>query len=196
MKNVAILNGTVTREFVFCYTKGKENFYRAFLSVQRLSGTYDTIPILASDNIVSMGKFWGGKRVCVIGSVRAYSTYDKKTKVFVEADRIVEIEEQDKNEVRVEGHVTKPPKLRETLKGSKVSDVIIGVNYLYRKTDFIPCILWGKNAVEAEKLEVGTKVKLSGRLQSRKYNKKISEQMEEERTVYEVSVARAEYGEG
>ena len=101
-------------------------------------------------------------------------------------------EREDENEICLDGYICKPPVYRETPFGREISDLLIAVNRSYGKSDYIPCICWGRNARFANGLEVGTKLKAQGRIQSREYVKRLSETESETRTAFEVSIARLE----
>ena len=197
MNNLVKLTGMIISEPVYDHESNGEKFYRAFLEVKRLSDTEDVIPLLISERGFDLDDIVG-KKVDVVGQFRSHNWHDGEKKrlllnVFVtelyDSDR-----EEDTNGIVLDGYVTKEPVYRETPKGREITDMLLAVNRSYGKTDYIPCICWGRNAVYASGLPVGAHLKLTGRIQSRKYTKRYLDGTEEERTAYEVSVSKIEEG--
>lgn len=195
MNNLVKLTGMIISEPVFDHESNGEKFYRAFLEVKRLSDTEDVIPLLISERGFDLDDIVG-KRVDVVGQFRSHNWHDGEKKrlllnVFVtelyDSDR-----EEDANGIVLDGYVTKEPIYRETPKGREIADILFAVNRDYNKSDYIPCIVWGRNAVYASELPVGTHLKLTGRIQSRNYTKRYPNGTEESRTAYEVSVSKIE----
>lgn len=182
-----------------------ENFYGFLLSCSRKSTEKDTLPIIVSDRLVEIKDLQVGKKISVKGQVRTFNKHisDDKRKllIMVFARDIWEIEEESKsapefnNNVKLSGYICKPPVYRVTPKGREIADVLIAVNRTYGKADYIPCITWGRNARFAGNLDVGTRIDIEGRLQSREYTKKFDDGTEEIRTAYEISVSRIEESE-
>lgn len=98
----------------------------------------------------------------------------------------------DKNCITINGYVCKEPNYRKTPLGREITDMLIAVNRDYGKSDYIPCIAWGRNARFAGGFKIGTRVKLIGRIQSREYDKKISDTEFEKKVAYEVSVSKCD----
>lgn len=195
MNNLVKLTGMIISEPVFDHESNGEKFYRAFLEVKRLSDTEDVIPLLISERGFDLDDIVG-KKVDVVGQFRSHNWHDGEKKrlllnVFVtelyDSDR-----EEDTNGIVLDGYVTKEPVYRETPKGREITDMLLAVNRSYGKSDYIPCIVWGRNAVYASGLPVGTHLKLAGRIQSRNYTKRYPNGTEESRTAYEVSVSKIE----
>lgn len=182
-----------------------ENFYGFRLSCSRKSTEKDMLPIIVSDRLVEIKNLQVGKKISVKGQVRTFNKHisDDKRKllIMVFARDVREVEEESEsapefnNNVKLSGYICKPPVYRVTPKGREIADVLIAVNRTYGKADYIPCITWGRNARYAGNLDVGTRIDVEGRLQSREYTKKLDDGTEEIRTAYEISVSRIEESE-
>lgn len=182
-----------------------ENFYGFRLSCSRKSTEKDMLPIIVSDRLVEIKDLQVGKKISVKGQVRTFNKHisDDKRKllIMVFARDVWEVEEESEsapefnNNVKLSGYICKPPVYRVTPKGREIADVLIAVNRTYGKSDYIPCITWGRNARYTGNLDVGTRVDVEGRLQSREYTKKLDDGTEEIRTAYEISVSRIEESE-
>ena len=182
-----------------------ENFYGFRLSCSRKSTEKDMLPIIVSDRLVEIKDLQVDKRISVKGQVRTFNKHisDDKRKllIMVFARDVREVEEESEsapefnNNVKLSGYICKPPVYRVTPKGREIADVLIAVNRTYGKSDYIPCIAWGRNARYTGNLDVGTRVDVEGRLQSREYTKKLDDGTEEIRTAYEISVSRIEESE-
>lgn len=182
-----------------------ENFYGFRLSCSRKSTEKDMLPIIVSDRLVEIKDLQAGKKISVKGQVRTFNKHisDDKRKllIMVFARDVREVEEESEsapefnNNVKLSGYICKPPVYRVTPKGREIADVLIAVNRMYGKADYIPCITWGRNARYAGNLDVGTRIDVEGRLQSREYTKKLDDGTEEIRTAYEISVSRIEESE-
>lgn len=182
-----------------------ENFYGFRLSCSRKSTEKDMLPIIVSDRLVEIKDLQVDKRISVKGQARTFNKHisDDKRKllIMVFARDVREVEEESEsapefnNNVKLSGYICKPPVYRVTPKGREIADVLIAVNRTYGKSDYIPCITWGRNARYTGNLDVGTRVDVEGRLQSREYTKKLDDGTEEIRTAYEISVSRIEESE-
>lgn len=195
MNNLVKLTGMIISEPVYDHESNGEKFYRAFLEVKRLSDTEDVIPLLISERGFDLDDIVG-KRVDVVGQFRSHNWHDGEKKRLILNVFVTELydsdSEEDANEIILDGYVTKEPVYRETPKGREIADMLLAVNRDYNKSDYIPCIAWGRNAVYASELPIGTHLKITGRIQSRKYIKRYLDGAEEERTAYEVSVSKIE----
>lgn len=193
------LRGKIVNDFIISHKTFKEVFYKATLEVSRLSGDVDYINIVISERDLKKKKYVIGDLVEVIGEIRSYNYYDEKLdkrkliiSVFVkeikEIDSSVLENKADTNKVHLTGFVCKKPIYRTTPFGREITDLLIAVNRLYGKSDYLPCVTWGRNARYAENFNIGDTVELTGRMQSRRYNKVNSDGVEEEKVAYEVSV--------
>lgn len=183
-------------EFVYDHTAYDERFYSSFVHSQRRSGTVDDIPVIASEYLVKKDDL-DGKYVEIDGEFRSMNMeVEGKSKLilqlFVKNIRIVKTKESadDENEIILDGFLVKNPIYRVTPNGRQIADMMIAVNRPFGRSDYIPCICWGKSAKWAENLEVGTEIFVQGRIQSREYIKRLSEDESEIRTAYEVSIGR------
>lgn len=175
MKNQVTISGKVT-SINFSHELLGEKFYLVNICVERLSGSTDDIPAMVSDRLIHFEESYVGKYVTVSGQFRSYNQkYDegkKKLVLFVFAEEIMFGEQFDSsNTVSLDGYICKQPTFRQTPFGRQISDVLIAVNRSYGKSDYIPCIIWGRNARFASSLNVGDVVHVFGRIQSREYLK-------------------------
>lgn len=194
--NISII-GYVEGDPVFSHRVMDEDFYKFMVKVPRLSSAQDLLPVTISEKLMDE---WlqDGVKVKVTGQLRSYNKYsDTGTHlvltVFVkEIDRAQIGGEENPNEIFVNGFICKPPVYRKTPFGREITDLIVAVNRAFNRSDYIPAIAWGRNAVYAEKLQVGTNIQIWGRLQSREYVKRISETETQTRTAYELSITKME----
>ena len=206
--NYLTLVGKVTGEKKFSHEIYGERFYVFNLTIPRLSGISDIIPITISERLFEDGMLEEGKKLLVKGQFRSYNSYEgernrliltvfaKDVKVLEENEEETENEFAKKdvvtNEVVLTGYICKKPIYRQTPFGREIADILLAVNRAYNKSDYIPCIAWGRNARFCQELEVGTEVKVVGRVQSRNYEKKHEDGTIEKRVAYEVSVGSLE----
>ncbi len=197
--NQVTIAGTIASEFTLSHDIFGENFYTANLSVERLSGTYDTVPIMVSERLFDVHHDCTERPVEIFGQLRTYNQHEgNKSKlvlsVFAREIKIIDElpDSSHTNSISLDGYLCKDPVYRKTPLGREIADLHLAVNRPYGKSDYIPCICWGRNAMFAESLKVGDHIRLSGRIQSREYQKRISEDEAETRTAYEVSVSRME----
>ncbi len=194
--NMVKIVGKITEPFVFDHEVHGEKFYSTKISTERLSGVCDIIPMIAPE---WFAKPYGGdvtrKTVAVEGQFRSFNKHSEsgsKLILYIFVWKMVEADRSHENSISLDGYICKPPVFRETPHGREICDFLLAVNRPKWKTDYIPCICWGRNAVFASGLEVGAHIKITGRLQSREYAKRISETGTEIRTAYEVSIASME----
>lgn len=196
--NVVYLTGRVAEEPKYSHQVFGEGFYETKVEVERLSGLVDVIPVTVSERLLGEGDFEEGKYVSVSGQFRSYNKIaDGKSRLMLTVFVRETNEELPPNTNKIEliGYVCKPPVYRTTPFKREIADVLIAVNRAYNKSDYIPCIAWGRNARFAEKLVVGDKVGLSGRIQSREYRKTDENGVESVRVAYEISVNRLSYAD-
>lgn len=196
--NKVLIEGEVVSKFTLNHEVFGEKFYTVELETARLSGTKDIIPVMISDRLINISENYMGMVFKVSGQFRSYNKHEEdknRLALSVFAKEVTVIPNNDEedlstNEICMDGHICKKPVYRETPLGRKIADLMIAVNRPYGKSDYIPCICWGRNARFASGLEVGTRLKVQGRIQSREYTKKLSETESETRTAYEVSISR------
>lgn len=197
--NQVTIMGEVASEFTFSHEVFGEGFYMVDVLVRRLSNSDDRIPLMVSERLVDVSKDYRGEYIMVNGQFRSYNRHeDQKNRlilsVFVRELFFVE-EELDgakTNNILLDGYICKAPIYRKTPLGREIADILLAVNRPYGKSDYIPCICWGRNARFASSFEVGDHVQIYGRIQSREYVKKITDIDTEKRTAYEVSVSKLE----
>lgn len=193
--NQVYLSGQIASAPEFSHEIMGEKFYDTTVSVERLSGQSDVIPITVSDRLMEGQNFEIGNLIGLIGQFRSYNKIvDGKSKlvlrVFVR--ELCECDENAPNVIELEGYVCKPPVYRTTPFKREIADLLIAVNRAYNKSDYIPAIAWGRNARYASTFDVGDKIHLVGRIQSRIYQKSLDDGTIEERIAYEVSITRFE----
>lgn len=203
--NQLILVGKVTSEKRFSHEIYGEKFYIFDLSVPRLSGNADIIPITISERLLIERDLSIGNNVVIEGQFRSYNSYENERNkliltVFAKEIKFSEEQEEEfkpskenvSNEVTLIGYICKKPIYRKTPFGREIADLLLAVNRAYNKSDYIPCIAWGRNARFCENVPVGTQVKIVGRVQSRQYEKKYEDGRTEIKVAYEVSIASLE----
>lgn len=206
--NYLTLVGKVTGEKNFSHEIYGERFYTFSLEIPRLSGNADIIPITISERLFKEEDLQEGKHLLVKGQFRSYNSYENEKNrliLTVFAKDVMEVEEKEDeeenemakkdvitNEVVLVGYLCKKPIYRQTPFGREISDLLLAVNRAYNKSDYIPCIAWGRNARFCQNLEIGSQVKIVGRVQSRTYEKKYEDGTVETRVAYEVSVGSLE----
>ncbi len=201
--NYLVLIGNIVSDKTFSHEIYGESFYLFNLEVPRLSGNEDIIPITISERLIANFDLSIGRKVVVEGQFRSYNSYENERNrlvLTVFAKDIMEYREDEQedqkekvsNEVVLNGYICKKPIYRQTPFGREISDILLAVNRAYNKSDYIPCIAWGRNARFCENMEVGTEVKVVGRVQSRTYEKKFEDGRVEQRVAYEVSIGSLE----
>lgn len=193
--NQVYLSGQIASAPEFSHEIMGEKFYDTTVSVERLSGQSDVIPITVSDRLMEGQNFEIGNLIGLIGQFRSYNKIvDGKSKlvlrVFVR--ELCECDENAPNVIELEGYVCKPPVYRTTPFKREIADLLVAVNRAYNKSDYIPAIAWGRNARYASTFDVGDKIHLVGRIQSRIYQKSLDDGTIEERVAYEVSITKFE----
>ena len=189
MSNEVELIGAIASDFIFDHAFRGENFYSVIMDVKRNSGKVDSIPLLVSERLVDVTKSLETVCVHIKGEFRSHNQHDEnksklKLYVFTNSIELLEIEiSNDLNDVFLEGHICKQPIYRRTPRGREIADVMLAVNRSYNKSDYIPCILWGRNAYYVRDLSAGSSLRVAGRVQSREYVKN-----DEIKTAYELSV--------
>lgn len=198
--NQVSVMGKIASQFTFSHQVFGEGFYTVDLLVKRLSDSEDIIPLMVSERLIDVTQDYEGEYIQVQGQFRSYNRHEEKKNrlvlsVFVREVSFVEEEDESikTNQIFLDGYICKPPVYRKTPLGREIADLLIAVNRPYGKSDYIPCICWGRNARYASAFDVGGHVLLWGRIQSREYVKRVGETETEKRVAYEVSVSKLEY---
>lgn len=198
--NQASLSGRIVSPFRFSHEVFGEGFYLFDLSVGRLSDSYDIIPVMTSERLLDIHENQIGKYAEINGQFRSYNYHTESRNrlllsVFAREITLTEEESADArpNSIFLDGYVCKKPVYRKTPLGREIADLLLAVNRPYGKSDYIPCICWGRNARFADSFTIGGHVQIWGRIQSREYQKKLSETETETRIAYEVSVSKLDY---
>ena len=207
--NHLVLVGKITSERKFSHEIYGESFYIFNLEVPRLSDITDIIPITISERLIDDDKMQIGSKIIVKGQFRSYNSYEnEKNKLILtvfakdiifeeDVDKEEIVSEENKkvpvsNEVVLAGYICKKPIYRQTPFGREIADILLAVNRAYNKSDYIPSIAWGRTARFCQNLPTGTEVRIIGRVQSRKYEKKYEDGTIEEKVAYEVSISSLE----
>lgn len=196
--NRAEVIGEVASELELSHEIYGEKFYLFTLKIPRLSGISDNVKVMISDRLLSEMPLAVGDTVEIDGQFRSYNSYENGDNrlvltVFAKDIRYAEnTEEKNPNSLYLNGFICKPPVYRTTPFGREITDILLAVNRSYNKSDYIPVIAWGRNARFCKNINVGDNIKVWGRIQSRVYQKHISEDEVIEKTAYEVSVSRME----
>ncbi len=192
--NKVYLKGEIITEAKFSHEMYGEGFYEMDILVKRLSGQADVLPVTISERLIESGNIKVGSLLNALGQFRSYNKIvDGKSKLMLTVF-VREILQEDystnPNSIVLSGYICKPPIYRTTPFNREIADVLIAVNRAYNKSDYIPCIAWGRNARFVKNLSVGERVALSGRIQSREYQKKLSDTEIKTMTAYEVSISK------
>ena len=201
--NKVTVMGEIVSDFSYSHEIFGEGFYMVDVKCKRLSESYDIIPVMVSERLIDVADSYIGSLICVVGQFRSYNRHEEHKNRLVlsvfarEINFIEEMEESSKtNQIFLDGYICKEPVYRKTPLGREIADLLLAVNRPYGKSDYIPCICWGRNARYANHFKVGERCAVWGRIQSREYMKKLDEENVEKRVAFEVSVSKMELGEG
>ena len=186
--------GEIVSEATFSHEVYGEGFYELFVKVMRLSGQADILPVTISERLIQGNDLKVGSMICALGQFRSYNKLENGRSrlmltVFVR-EIVTEAPSKNPNSIVLSGYICKPPVYRTTPFNREIADLLVAVNRAYNKSDYIPCIAWGRNARFVQNLKVGDRVALSGRIQSREYQKRLSETEAVTMTAYEVSISK------
>ncbi len=205
--NVAEIVGQLDGELVYSHTVYGEEFYTVKVKVPRLSNSYDVIPLMISNRLLNLEENYNNRIIRAEGQFRSYNQHTEgKSKLllslFVRDFEVLEMTEEEllkhntPNQIFLDGYVCKNPIYRKTPLGREITDILMAVNRPYNKSDYIPAIAWGRNARFASGFEVGSRLKIWGRIQSRQYQKRTAVEGEvEQRIAYEISISKMEVGD-
>lgn len=194
--NVVNLKGELENELEFSHEIFGEKFYSTKIKINRLSNSNDVLPMTISERLLQEIDFEKDKIVSVVGQLRSYNkNIDNKNKlvltIFVrEIKAITDLDTKDPNNIFLDGYICKAPVYRKTPLGREITDLLVAINRPYNKSDYIPSIVWGRNAKFAKNLNVGDRVQMWGRVQSRVYDKKLEAGSSVKKVAYEVSVSK------
>ena len=193
-ENTILLRGELSQLPQFSHENHHKRFYRFLLSVPRLSGAVDVLPVIAEENILNRMDLSGGAMQQVRGQIRSHNLREngaRKLLIFVFANDIITTDEPPANEVVLQGPLCRQPNLRRTPLGREICDVMLALPRAFKRADYLPCILWGRTAQEVSACHTSDVIRIQGRLQSRVYTK-VTDAGLEERTAYEISALSAE----
>ena len=186
--------GEIVSEATFSHEVYGEGFYEFYVKVLRLSGQADILPVTISERLIQGNNLKIGSMLCALGQFRSYNKLEggrSRLMLTVFVREIVDIApSKNPNSIVLSGYICKPPVYRTTPFNREIADLLVAVNRAYNKSDYIPCIAWGRNARFVQNLRVGDRIALSGRIQSREYQKRLSEEEVVTMTAYEVSVSK------
>ena len=198
--NQVSIVGEIVSDFRYSHEVYGEGFYMVDISVRRLSDFVDYIPVMVSERLINVNEDYMGQFVYIGGQFRSFNRHEEHKNrlvlsVFARELELLEngCDDDASNEIFLDGYICKESVYRKTPLGREIADLLIAVNRSYGKSDYIPCICWGRNARFASGFEVGTHVQIWGRIQSREYVKKLSETQVEQRVAYDVSVSKIEF---
>ena len=195
--NQITLCGTLRALPEFSHSNHDRRFFRFELEVERLSGTADILPVIAAEDVLLAADLFAGGRFLVTGQIRSFNSRaetGRRLIISVFAETVTTTERPPENDVTLTGSICKPPVFRRTPLGREICDVMLAVPRMYRRTDYLPCILWGRTAQCAAELPIGTQIIITGRLQSRGYVKLLPEGAED-RVAYEISAMGMDFPE-
>ena len=195
--NSITVRGTLLDLPQFSHENHGRRFYRFSLEVPRLSGTVDTLPVIAQQQVLEEIDPCGGSQITVTGQIRSHNLYEngiRRLMIFIFASTVLAEDGEPINDVILEGPLCKEPVFRRTPLGREICDVMLAVPRAFRRADYLPCILWGRTAQEVSLCHVRDRIRIYGRLQSRMYTK-LTEDGAVERTAYEISALKAEIPE-
>jgi hypothetical protein len=191
--NKVYIYGKIVSDAEFSHEVFGEGFYEMFVEVKRLSGQADILPVTISERLMGDG-FNIGDELCALGQFRSYNKIENgksRLMLTVFVREVLTAQPcRNPNSIVLSGYICKPPVYRTTPFNREIADLLIAVNRSYNKSDYIPAIAWGRNARFVRNLSVGDKVALSGRIQSREYQKKQQDESFVTMTAYEVSVSK------
>jgi primosomal replication protein N len=197
--NTVTLIGEIVSGFTFNHEVFGEGFYSVDLAVTRLSQQVDVIPLIISERLIDVKGNYEGCTIEAIGQFRSYNHHEGTKNRLILSAFVHEIRFMEEftdytktNLISLNGYLCKPPVYRKTPRGREIADLLLAVNRPYGKSDYIPCIVWGRNARYASELSVGCRMEIFGRIQSRDYEKRVSETEIDCRRAYEVSVSKLE----
>ena len=197
--NQVVIMGEIVSNFEFSHEIFGEGFYMVDVKVPRLSDSSDIIPLMVSERLIDVGEEYQGLNIMVQGQFRSYNRHEERKNRLVlsvfarEIEFVDETPESSKtNQIYLDGYICKEPIYRKTPLGREIADLLLAVNRPYGKSDYIHCICWGRNARFASNFSVGTRCEIWGRIQSREYMKRLSDDDAEKRIAYEVSVSKLE----
>jgi hypothetical protein len=191
--NKVYVYGRIVSEAIFSHEVFGEGFYEFYIEVKRLSGQADILPVTMSERLMGENITIGGT-LCALGQFRSYNKIDNGKSRLMLTIFVREVLSaqpcKNPNSIVLSGYICKPPVYRTTPFNREIADLLIAVNRSYNKSDYIPAIAWGRNARFVKNLSVGDKVALSGRIQSRDYQKKQTDESFITMTAYEVSISK------
>lgn len=194
--NVVEIGGKVISEMEFSHEIYEEKFYKFYVETKRMSEYTDKLPIIISERLFDISDIKIGDIVHIFGQFRSYNQITDGRSKLVLSIFAKEIEKSENeelltlNDANFIGYICKKPIYRVTPLGREIADILLAVNRTYKKSDYIPCILWGRNAKFCEKAEIGTMIKINGRIQSRNYEKKQEDGTVVSKVAYEMSASK------
>lgn len=198
-QNEVLLIGTINEEPIFDHSIFEEGIYKIILKVNRTSDNFDLIPVLISERLIDLSELKLDTKIKIIGRFNSFNKREEGKSslvlyVFTKEIEFIDPDTSDLNLILLKGFLCKSPTYRRTPLGREITDLLIAVNREYSKSDYIPCIAWGRNAKFANNFIIGDYVWLEGRIQSRDYVKRYDE-VEINKTAYEVSIMKLSFGE-
>lgn len=200
LNNKIYLEGTCVSNLEFSHEMYGEGFYTFKISVNRLSDVKDILPVTISERLLTEIEIREGAELIIEGQLRSYNKFIEGSNrliltVFARDVQPCIEKSKNPNQIFLDGYICKEPIYRTTPFGREIADILLAVNRPYNKSDYIPTISWGRNSRFCKTLNVGDNIRVWGRLQSRKYQKKVGEEEVLTKTAYEVSISKLEYAD-
>lgn len=192
--NNILLRGSLQELPRFSHENHGRRFYRFILEVPRLSGAVDLLPVIAQEQLFNRLDPTAGSMLTVTGQIRSHNQRHPTGRhllIFVFATDIVLEEGEPINQATLTGPLCRPPIYRRTPLGREICDVMLAVPRAFHRADYLPCIIWGRTALDISACQVRDTLSIQGRLQSRIYTK-LTEEGAIERTAYELSALTAQ----
>ena len=193
-ENIVTLRGELVQLPEFSHENHRKRFYRFVLSVPRLSGTVDLLPVIAEESVLGALDPCGGQMLRVEGQIRSHNSREngiRRLLIFVFAASITAEDGESINTVTLAGPLCRNPIYRRTPLGREICDVMLAIPRAFHRADYLPCILWGRTAQDVALCHTSDHIRIHGRLQSRTYTKQ-TDDGPETRTAYEISALSAE----
>jgi len=193
--NYAAVVGDLESDFTYSHESYGECFYSFSVKIPRLSDSADIITVTASERLLCDEDYKVGDRIKIVGQFRSYNNYSENGSrlILTLFAKTIDKAETERylNEIELNGFLCKEPVYRTTPFGREITDILLAVNRTHNKSDYIPCIAWGRNAKFAQRLSVGDNIIVTGRMQSREYQKKLEDDIVT-KTAYEISISKIE----
>lgn len=174
INNLVEIKGEIVSYFDYDHSWKGERLYSFTLAVNNEDGIVEFIPISISERNIGSERNMMGRRVKVIGKFNYYTKIingqnNKIFKVMALNLELIGSTERDSNQIYIDGKILFEPKFRITLKGKKITKLIISIENNYGKKKVFPVIVFGEAAEKLKLLKPEDNLQVTGKIQSRKY---------------------------